>query len=120
MKSASRRSRTRLAHRAQSGLFNFSVNLIWTRRSSLLGVSYKTLQTRRDYEIEGFTTDIQMLRKQIGILEKQILQGKPLQDQELQLLSMAKETGEKAEKIASHLHTLKVRHVFAQPGKDRH
>lgn len=70
--------------------------------------SYKTLQTRRDYEIEGFTADIQMLRKQIRVLEKQILQTKPLEDQELHLLGIAKHTGEKAEQIASSLHTLKV------------
>ncbi len=51
-------------------------------------ISYNSLKKRRDYEIEGFTNDILMLRKQLKILEKNILKYGPLEDKELQLLNL--------------------------------
>ncbi len=86
--------------------------------------SYNSLKKRRDYEIEGFTNDILMLRKQLKLLEKNILKYGPLEDKELVLLTIgkslhrastlshvyciAKNTGEKAEKISTELQGLKV------------
>jgi hypothetical protein len=70
--------------------------------------SYNSLKRRRDYEIEGFTNDILILRKQLRVLEKSILKYGPLEDRELVLLSIARETGEKAARISSDLQGLKV------------
>ena len=53
-----------------------------------LMVSYNALKKRRDYEIEGFTNDIMMLRKQLKVLEKNILKYGPLEDKELVLLTL--------------------------------
>ena len=50
--------------------------------------SYNALKKRRDYEIEGFTNDILMLRKQLRVLEKSILKYGPLEDKELVLLTI--------------------------------
>jgi hypothetical protein len=50
--------------------------------------SYSSLKKRRDYEIEGFTNDILMLRKQLKMLEKNILKYGPLEDKELVLLTL--------------------------------
>jgi coiled-coil domain-containing protein 77 len=54
--------------------------------SKLTGISYHTLKRRRDYEIEGFTNDIMLLRKQLKAMEKHILKYAPVEDEELQLL----------------------------------
>ena len=48
------------------------------------------MKKRRDYEIEGFTNDILMLRKQLKLLEKNILKYGPLEDKELVLLTIGK------------------------------
>ncbi|TPX69535.1 hypothetical protein CcCBS67573_g06820 [Chytriomyces confervae] len=69
--------------------------------------SYNSLRRRRDYEIEGFTNDILMLRKQLKNLEKSILKYGPLEDRELVLLNMARETGNRAAQISSDLQGLK-------------
>jgi hypothetical protein len=53
-----------------------------------LTISFTALKKRRDYEIEGFTNDILMLRKQLKVLEKNILKYGPLEDKELILLSL--------------------------------
>ena len=65
--------------------------------------SYSSLKRRRDYEIEGFTNDILILRKQLKVLEKNILKFGPLEDKELVLLNLARETGLKAAKISTDL-----------------
>ncbi|KAJ3036047.1 Coiled-coil domain-containing protein 77 [Rhizophlyctis rosea] len=71
--------------------------------------SYQSLKRRRDYEIEGFTNDIVMLRKQLKTLEKNILKYSPLEDKELVLLNLARETGERVAKISTGLHGLKAK-----------
>lgn len=71
------------------------------------GASYKALKRRRDFEIEGFTNDILMLRKQLKGLEKHILKFGPVEDREMRLLTIARESGKKAEKISGDLHNLK-------------
>lgn len=50
--------------------------------------SYKSLNKRRDHEIEGFTNDIMLLRKQVQVLEHHLLQYGPLEDRELLLLQL--------------------------------
>ncbi|KAG5462795.1 MAG: hypothetical protein BJ554DRAFT_3514, partial [Olpidium bornovanus] len=57
------------------------------------GTSYKTLKRRRDLEIEGFTNDILILRKQLKVLEKHILKFGPVEDRELQLLTIGGVSG---------------------------
>ncbi|KAJ3392057.1 Coiled-coil domain-containing protein 77 [Lobulomyces angularis] len=77
------------------------------QRAEQVASSYVALRKRRDYEIEGFTNDIKMLRKQLRNLEKSVLKYGPLEDKELTLLDIARQTGLKAEKIASTLSDLK-------------
>lgn len=67
------------------------------------------MKRRRDYEIEGFTNDILALRKQLRTLEKSILKYGCLEDKELILLNLARETGERAGKISSDLQHLKAK-----------
>ncbi|KAJ3196540.1 Coiled-coil domain-containing protein 77 [Irineochytrium annulatum] len=69
--------------------------------------NYAALKRRRDYEIEGFTNDIAMLRKQLKALEKSILKYGPLEDRELVLLNLARETGQRVARISSDLQGLK-------------
>lgn len=52
--------------------------------------SYMALKRRRDYEIEGFTSDIISLRKQLRVLEKSILKYGALEDKELVLLNLGR------------------------------
>ncbi|KAJ3229229.1 Coiled-coil domain-containing protein 77 [Chytriomyces hyalinus] len=78
------------------------------QRVEILTKNYNSLRRRRDYEIEGFTNDILMLRKQLKNLEKSILKYGPLEDRELVLLNMARETGNRAAQISSDLQGLKV------------
>lgn len=77
------------------------------QRLESISSSHKSLQKRRHYEIEGFTNDILMLRKQLKTLEKTILKFGPLEDRECVLLNMAKETGDRAAKISTELQKLK-------------
>ncbi|KAI8826843.1 uncharacterized protein EV422DRAFT_549502 [Fimicolochytrium jonesii] len=81
-------------------------------RLSALTASYASLKRRRDFEIEGFTADISSLRKQLKHLERSILKYAPLEDRELVLLNIAKETGERVAKMSSDLHGLKAK-VYA-------
>lgn len=53
-----------------------------------MGISYKSLKKRRDNEIEGFTNDIMLLRKQVQVLEHHLMQYGPLEDRELLLLKL--------------------------------
>lgn len=78
-------------------------------RIQALTASYNSLKRRRDYEIEGFTNDILLLRKQLKVLEKSILKYGPLEDRELVLLNLARETSEKAAKISTDLQGLKTK-----------
>ncbi|KAJ3171579.1 Coiled-coil domain-containing protein 77 [Geranomyces variabilis] len=71
--------------------------------------SYATLKRRRDLEIEGFTTDIATLRRQLKLLERGILKYAPLEDRELVLLKIAKETGDRVARMSSDLHGLKAK-----------
>lgn len=75
---------------------------------NLLHYRYQTLKQRRKHEIEGFTSDIQMLRKRIQDLEKHIVATAPVEDKELGLLGIAKGTSQKVSRMANSLHTLKV------------
>lgn len=70
--------------------------------------SYKRLKTRRDHEVEGFTSDIRNLRQDIRKLERQLISVTADGDVELELLGIARNTGKKAGKLAGGLHDLKV------------
>ncbi|KAJ3332667.1 Coiled-coil domain-containing protein 77 [Blyttiomyces sp. JEL0837] len=85
-----------------------------TERLHLLTTSYNNLKRRRDYEIEGFTNDILLLRKQLKVLEKSILKYGPLEDRELVLLNLARETGQRAARISSDLQDLKVTSILVR------
>ncbi|KAI8899652.1 hypothetical protein BC833DRAFT_585028 [Globomyces pollinis-pini] len=76
-------------------------------RFDQVNASYNALKRRRDYEIEGFTSDIVSLRQQLRVLEKNILKYGSLEDKELVLLNLARLTGERASKISSQLQNLK-------------
>ncbi|KNC97914.1 uncharacterized protein SPPG_09420 [Spizellomyces punctatus DAOM BR117] len=91
--------------------FKKKVEYLQSRLSAITS-SYTALKRRRDYEIEGFTNDILILRKQLKVLERSILKYAPLEDKELVLLNLAKETGERVGKISSELHGLKAK-VYA-------
>ncbi|KAJ3362255.1 Coiled-coil domain-containing protein 77 [Allomyces javanicus] len=69
--------------------------------------SYKALKKRRDFEIEGFTNDILMLRKQVRSLEAHIIKYGPLQDQEMAVLDVVKKTAGKAQRIQDEMVGLK-------------
>ncbi|KAI9343889.1 hypothetical protein DFJ73DRAFT_941775, partial [Zopfochytrium polystomum] len=79
-----------------------------------LTTSYNSLKRRREYEIEGFTNDILLLRKQLRSLEKSILKYGPLEDKELILLSLARETSAKATQISTELQGLKTKVLVAE------
>ncbi|KAL7749923.1 hypothetical protein RI367_004799 [Sorochytrium milnesiophthora] len=68
---------------------------------------YKNLKKRRDFEIEGFTTDILSLRKQVQSLEKIIIKFGQVDDRELELLDSAAGVGRKASKIQDQVTVLK-------------
>ena len=53
-----------------------------------------------------------MLRKQLKVLEKSILKYGPLEDRELVLLNLARDTGHKAAQISSDLQNLKVYYIL--------
>jgi hypothetical protein len=74
--------------------------------------SYVALKKKRDFEIEGFTSDILLLRKQLKTLEKAILKYAPLEDKEFALLNIARNTGKKAIEISTSLQNLKVIQYF--------
>ena len=84
------------------------------QRTDSITQSYNSLKKRRDHEIEGFTNDIIHLRKSLKKLEKYILKFGPLEDKELVLLDIARETGLKIEKISSSLSGLKNRIYSAE------
>ncbi|KAJ3370381.1 Coiled-coil domain-containing protein 77 [Allomyces arbusculus] len=69
--------------------------------------SYKALKKRRDFEIEGFTNDILILRKQVRSLEAHIIKYGPLQDQEMAVLDVVKKTAGKAQRIQDEMVGLK-------------
>jgi coiled-coil domain-containing protein 77 len=66
------------------------------------------LQRRRDYEIEGFTSDIVNLRQQLRNLEKNVLKYGTLEDKEMILLNLTRLTGERASKISGQIQNIKV------------
>ena len=77
------------------------------QKIDLVTQSYIALRKRRDFEIEGFTSEVQLLRRSIKELEKCILKFGPLEDRELILLDIAQRTGLKADKLSSSLVNLK-------------
>ncbi|KAJ3417218.1 hypothetical protein HDV05_006424 [Chytridiales sp. JEL 0842] len=112
-KSASKKT-DYLTERIRTLTSRFLQILTFYRRRPNQLTSYNSLKRRRDYEIEGFTNDILMLRKQLRILEKSILKYGPLEDRELVLLSLARETGEKAARISSDLQGIKSKMIAAE------
>jgi len=89
-------------------MYKKKINALQSKIDSM-NSNYKALKKRRNYEIEGFTNDILHLRKQVKILEKQILKFGPLEDREEILLQLAQETGLKAEKVHGELTGLKAK-----------
>ncbi|KAI9204825.1 uncharacterized protein BJ171DRAFT_503751 [Polychytrium aggregatum] len=81
-------------------------------RLEAITADYSSLKRRRNHEIEGFTNDILALRKQLKTLEKHILKYGPLEDKELLLLNIARETGSRAAKMSTDLSNLKAK-VYA-------
>lgn len=77
------------------------------QRAEQVTTSYINLRKRRDYEIEGFANDIISLRRNIRDLEKSLLKFGPLEDRELVLLTIAQQTGKKADKIGKEISGLK-------------
>ncbi|KAI9220066.1 hypothetical protein BC828DRAFT_367638 [Blastocladiella britannica] len=68
---------------------------------------YRSLKKRRDYEIEGFTNDILLLRRQVKELEKHIIKSAPLQDAEMEVLRLTEQTATRAAKIQREVVGLK-------------
>lgn len=93
-------------HEETESAYKKKINALQSKIDSMHS-SYKSLKKRRDYEIEGFTNDILHLRKQLKTLEKHILKFGPLEDRELALLEIARNTGQKAEKVQGDLVGLK-------------
>ncbi|ORZ40278.1 hypothetical protein BCR44DRAFT_118903 [Catenaria anguillulae PL171] len=79
--------------------------------------SYKSLKKRRDYEIEGFTNDIMLLRRQVKELERHIIKTAPLQDAELAVLEMVESTAKRAAKIQKEVNGIKVRVAHLSPAR---
>jgi len=52
--------------------------------------NYKSLEKRRDCEIEGFTNDILRLRKQLKALENHLVNTESPLDKEMELLNLGK------------------------------
>ncbi|RKP16842.1 hypothetical protein ROZALSC1DRAFT_31297, partial [Rozella allomycis CSF55] len=80
------------------------------RKAQSACANLNALKQRRQREIEGFTNDINLLKKQVKILEDALIQQqkmKTLDDKELLLLNLAKETGIKASKMSNELRNLK-------------
>ena len=69
--------------------------------------AYVNMRKRRDYEIEGFTSEIIGLRREIKKMEKMVLRFGPLEDKELALLGLVQETGRKADGIGRELRGVK-------------
>ncbi|KAJ1562742.1 Coiled-coil domain-containing protein 77 [Nowakowskiella sp. JEL0078] len=78
-------------------------------RSDAALSNLNSLKKRRDFEIEGFTNDIILLRKQLKTLERSILKYAPLEDKELVLLGMAQATGQKVAHMSTTLQGLKAK-----------
>ncbi|KXS22454.1 hypothetical protein M427DRAFT_50774 [Gonapodya prolifera JEL478] len=79
------------------------------QRTAVLRNSYESLRRRREYEIEGFRSDIVMLRGKVRELERYIARWAGLEGKEAELLEMARETGRHADKISTELHGLKAK-----------
>ncbi|RUS25236.1 hypothetical protein BC938DRAFT_472443 [Jimgerdemannia flammicorona] len=69
--------------------------------------NYTALRKRRNLDLEGFTHDIANVRRQLKSLERQVLKYAPADDHELNLLVLARETGEQVNKIADELQNMK-------------
>ncbi|KAL1925270.1 uncharacterized protein VTP21DRAFT_153 [Calcarisporiella thermophila] len=69
--------------------------------------NYNNLNRRRKMDIEGFNNDVAMLRKQVKNLERQILKYAPADDEDIELLELARETTDQANKVAEELHQMK-------------
>ena len=89
---------------------------MYNQSTNIFNDSYNSIKRRRGYEIEGFTNDILALRKQLRVLEKNILKYGSLEDKELILLNLgnlklskARITGEKANQISSDLQSIKTK-----------
>ncbi|KAJ1510428.1 Coiled-coil domain-containing protein 77 [Coelomomyces lativittatus] len=72
-----------------------------------LHINFKALQKRRKYEIEGFTNDILTLRKHVRNLEQHISKYGSMEDKELAILSIAKDSNKKAENMQKEITYLK-------------
>ncbi|CAG8459345.1 50_t:CDS:10 [Ambispora leptoticha] len=90
---------------SETGFRRKIANLL--KKIDTLTANYNALRKRRNFDLEGFTNDISMLRKELKGLEKQILKYAPIDDRELHLLTLAQETGEHVEKVSKQLRDLK-------------
>ncbi|KAJ3337071.1 Coiled-coil domain-containing protein 77 [Gonapodya sp. JEL0774] len=79
------------------------------QRVNALRSTYNSLRRRREYEIEGFRSDIVSLRNKVRELERHIGRWAGLEGKEAELLEMARETGRQADKISTDLHGLKAK-----------
>jgi len=80
---------------------------ILQKKVETLTNNYNNMKKRRNYDFEGFSNDIAMLRKQLKGLEKQILKYAPYDDQEYHLMNIVKETERQIDKVSNELRTLK-------------
>jgi hypothetical protein len=78
-------------------------------RLTLSDKSLKQVQKRRQTEIQGLHADMEMLKKQLRTMEKQVSKVGPIEDRELEYLGIAKETGNRAAKLSNAIHSIKSR-----------
>ena len=79
------------------------------QRLDLATKELKTFKKRRQAEIEGYTNEIQILKKELKKQEKQNTKSIQLEDREHEYLKFAQQTGRRASKLSGALHDIKAR-----------
>ncbi|GBB93043.1 hypothetical protein RclHR1_00210039 [Rhizophagus clarus] len=85
---------------------NRKIQILQKKVDSLTN-NYNNMKKRRDYDFEGFSNDIVMLRKKLKGLEKQILKYAPYDDHEYHLTNIVNETERQIDKVSNELRMLK-------------
>lgn len=91
------------------------------KRLKLMNKRYEALEARRKLEVEGYKTDIKLLRQRLKEVEKQLykltltLSG----DQDMQILNYVKKTSENSKKLMGDLQNLKAK-IYSLENDARH
>ncbi|RIA92361.1 hypothetical protein C1645_765274 [Glomus cerebriforme] len=91
---------------------------ILQKKVEMLTNNYNNMKKRRNYDFEGFSNDIAMLRKQLKGLEKQILKYAPYDEQEYHLMNIVRETERQIDNVSNELRTLKTPYATEKEARE--